>query len=364
MKQTEGLQETDAYNLIEVPLLVEDLPRTPIEIRKIEDSEFVTYAEEQMKAGEEALGRIMAETRYNSMVLASVLFSAYEDRQDETTTLLDVFREIKIGPEIDSQEMGATCIGMAQQMKDSLQELGISSFLMGYKSRGLVNSAGDEYVGVSHTAAVVPSIEAGKQVFTIFDSGLLIPVPIRFVSGEDSPKLFFRNKYCQAVCGSDDTAYPYTFIIAERSDVSGADVESAYSITDKAPFDPYHEYINPYDTLAKDYLRATQGFRITRQNRQGENLGYVAVDLLQQVVKLKFSGLEYHGEQGKVGIPFANINLEDKDSEESRLIATLADNLGVSPEYLTTNIGKLMFYRDYYVSSIYAPSVREALLHH
>ena len=96
MKQTEGLQETDAYNLIEVPLLVEDLPRTPIEIRKIEDSEFVTYAEEQMKAGEEALGRIMAETRYNSMVLASVLFSAYEDRQDEITTLLDVFRELKL----------------------------------------------------------------------------------------------------------------------------------------------------------------------------------------------------------------------------------------------------------------------------
>ena len=362
MKQTEGSQEFDISKTTEVPLPVKDLPRIPIEIRAANDSEFVGYSEEQMRKGAEALGRIIGGTRYNSLVLATALISAYEEREDSNATLLDVFKGIKLGPNINSQEVGATCIGMAEQMKMSLQELGVHSYLVRYKARGLANNAGDEYVGVSHTAAIVPSIENGEQAFTIFDSGLLIPVPIRFISGEDSPKFYFRNKYCQVTCGSDDFAYPYTLVIAEaeKSAIMAGSSNPVYKVTDAAPFDPYHEYLNPYDTLAKDYLRATQGFRITRQNSQGENVGYVAVDLLQQAVKLKFAGLEYQGKRGKVGIPFGKINIGLRDTAEMQLIATVTESLGVPPDYIFDSLDKLIRYRDVYISDIYAPSVREA----
>lgn len=243
--------------------LVEDLPRIDVELRKI--TEFPEITDKQLTQIEIELKDVIWSVKYNSFEKIEQLFKLYMEKKWDWYSIVQAYNEIDFNY-VDIWKW-SNCVGMSCILKDNLSELWIKSHLIRFDAGGLVNN---DYVVNWHSALIIPSKINWEKHFTLADPWMLIPKTFTFADWKVS-KPFTVDTVTYVVHTEVKDWLPYML-----------DINSAK----KLYFDPYNEWINPWETLNKDIMRALWDFKIVQQNAIWKPDAFIT-NLVKWEIKLK-----------------------------------------------------------------------------
>lgn len=355
--------------------LTEDIPRVPLELREIRENEFVDLSPEQLDEIKLNLKQVIGSIRYNNFSKIDQLLAVYEGlmRVDPNANLKDAFISLKVDSLKGANEGDSTCVGMSLALKKRLEDIGVHSYLIRFQAGGLLSDAANKYADVGHSALIVPGVDNGEKTLSLLDPGLMIPEPLTFVLGGDSNIVTNGTKQYQVVEGPNIPGYQYRLEIRKAA----KDKETGkllldkrgniiYKSSDKIPFDPFNELLNPDECISKDTMRATSGAKITRQTPDGNNLGYLSLNIPEQSVTMQVGDRRFvpNSEGGiyRETFSFEDFKKIENDPKTAEGFTLFCSYMGFDPDVLYEKVSRFVKYSSRYVREIYAPSVREDLI--
>lgn len=142
---------------------------------KIDINKLSEYSLEQINESIPLLDRIMEENAVSTFDLITLLREKYRG------SLKDAYKNASIDGFVNSR---SNCVYLSRLLKCELQKLGIETHYLSHQARLYALDSGDKRIKEAHVSLIFPTINNDRIMYTIYDPGLKIPIPITFYDRE------------------------------------------------------------------------------------------------------------------------------------------------------------------------------------
>lgn len=171
-----------------------DISKSKIDIDKLH-----TYNIKQINESVPLLDKIMEENAVSTFDLITLLREKYDG------SLKEAYHNASIDGFVNSR---FNCVYLSRIMKDELKKIGIEAHYLSYQARLYALDSGDKKIKEAHVSLIYPAIHNDKIIYTIYDPGLKIPIPITFYDRESYEKEIDTNLNVGVEYDSSNIEYP------------------------------------------------------------------------------------------------------------------------------------------------------------
>lgn len=171
-----------------------DILKSKIDIDKLH-----TYNIKQINESVPLLDKIMEENAVSTFDLITLLREKYDG------SLKEAYHNASIDGFVNSR---FNCVYLSRIMKDELKKIGIEAHYLSYQARLYALDSGDKKIKEAHVSLIYPAIHNDKIIYTIYDPGLKIPIPITFYDRESYEKEIDTNLNVGVEYDSSNIEYP------------------------------------------------------------------------------------------------------------------------------------------------------------
>ena len=171
-----------------------DISKSKIDIDKLH-----TYNIKQINESVPLLDKIMEENAVSTFDLITLLREKYDG------SLKEAYHNASIDGFVNSR---FNCVHLSRIMKDELKKIGIEAHYLSYQARLYALDSGDKKIKEAHVSLIYPAIHNDKIIYTIYDPGLKIPIPITFYDRESYEKEIDTNLNVGVEYDSSNIEYP------------------------------------------------------------------------------------------------------------------------------------------------------------
>ena len=158
-----------------------------------------TYNVKQINESVPLLDKIMEENAVSTFDLITLLREKYDG------SLREAYHNASIDGFVNSR---FNCVYLSRILKDELQKIGIEAHYLSYQARLYALDSGDKKIKEAHVSLIYPAIYNDKIIYTIYDPGLKIPIPITFYDKETYEKKIDTNLNVGVEYDSSNIEYP------------------------------------------------------------------------------------------------------------------------------------------------------------
>lgn len=171
-----------------------DIIKSKIDINRLE-----TYNIEQINESIPLLDKVMEENAVSTFDLITLLRDKYDG------SLRDAYHNASINSFVNSK---FNCVHLSRILKDELQKLGIDAHYLSHQARLYALDSGDKKIKEAHVSLIYPAIHNDKVIYTIYDPGLKIPIPVTFYDKENYVQELDHNLSLGIEYDSSNVEYP------------------------------------------------------------------------------------------------------------------------------------------------------------
>lgn len=230
------------------------------------------------------LNEVISENVYNTFDLLKLVMHNYEGDIIGAIKRIDDYSNVRFN-----------CYHACKMLKEKLDNLGINSYLISYKSIGFSNKHGDDVIKEAHMSLVIPTLRNNKVYYILMDPGLRIPACLEFYRENLETDIEIDNDKI-TIKKFDDPIYNYTMIMEGFNRYT-----DRTSYTCQEYFDLDHEIVNPSDTLFPGVFYVLLGYRAIRFSENKEMRACIKLLLVDECLEISWS-------DKKTYLTFAEIN--------------------------------------------------------
>lgn len=272
------------------------------------------------------------ENIYNTIDLLELLRINYQGNLEDTIKSINDYKNVRFN-----------CYYAASILKEKLSKIGITSYMITYKSIGFSSTFGDNLIKEAHMALIIPTIRNNELYYLLLDPGLRIPCVLEFYATSD--KTFIEIDQDQIIIEkTNDEEYPYSMKMIGYNRYS----TSSTSYQCKEYFST-RETINPESVLFPASYEILDGYRII--NFQIDNNKWALIKLM-----IIDEYLECIANNSYLKLSFQDLRVLSKE-ELASLIEPFAKKLNTSIPELINNIYFILEHHQEYLDTIINPQV-------
>lgn len=237
-----------------------------------------SYDEEKVKEAGYLLKDTIVSYPISTIGMITILRKKYEK------SLMNTYETLKDNS--DYNIVRYNCYYLAKVLHARLKNININSYFMTHKAHYFALNSGDKKMKEAHISLIYPTIHNDRVLYTIFDPGLKIDVPLSFYKEEEMDTII-KDQLTINVRKTADVDYPY-FV--------NLDGINPYSYNFNAH--NVHQTFNPkYETVELDKLaypisyRLLTGYKATIFARDQEKRAYITLNHLSKTLEF-YDGLD------------------------------------------------------------------------
>lgn len=314
----------------------EDIPKDPIACRYT-DIEFQEISKEKQAKMQDILETMCERYLFNSF---NLIGGVIEYALAKNISFAKSINKVDTKKLLNSDE-GTTCITLSEFLKQAFKKLDIKSYIIPFTATGLINKAGNKYVDIGHTSVCVKEIINNRHTYAIYDPGMFIPKPFLLIKNSTSNTINVRQKtFCMHYV-KDDLLHNYKYKTTFKKETK--------KLSEVAFFNPEIELLNPYQTLARDYLRAAAKIKVAKLDRRGNLLSCITANVIKNEVACIY---------GKLHMKYT---FKEYLSSTSKIVEQICENMNIDYAMLNNTLIRVIKYRQRIITELLAPSVRKEL---
>lgn len=244
-----------------------DISKSKLDIERLN-----TYNAEQIKDSIPLLDKIMEENAVSTFDLITLLREKYNG------SLKDAYHNASIDGFVNSK---FNCVFLSRILKDELQKLGINAHYLSHQARLYTLESGDKKIKEAHVSLIYPAIYNDKIIYTIYDPGLKIPIPITF---------FDKKEYKKELDGNLSVGIEYDLSNLEYPNAIKMYGISPYSYTDfphliYQRFNPNYLIDNLGEMLYPMSLKLLTGYKATIFSKDINKRAYIKLNHIDNSIE-------------------------------------------------------------------------------
>ena len=238
--------------------------------KEIDVNNLKNYDKTMLKEAEILLKEVLSYTS-NSFDLITILRKNYTGNIQETFSLIS---------KLDFQDVRFQCYYYAKELHRKLENIGLNPEFLTHKARLFALNSGDNIVKEAHISLILHNIKDNQILYTIFDPGLKIDVPISFYKNDFGNKLK-KDKFSINILQNNDDNYPYIINI---------DGSNPYSYNEKPhnvyqAFNPDFVTTNIDDLLFPISYKVLNGYKAMNFSEKIKNRAYIILNHLSKYLE-------------------------------------------------------------------------------
>ena len=237
-----------------------------------------SYDEEKIKEAGYLLKDTIINYPISTIGMITILRKKYEKSLMHTYDILK--------NNLDYDIVRYNCYYLAKVLNARLKNISINTYFMTHKAHYFALDSGDKKMKEAHISLLYPTICNDKVLYTIFDPGLKIDIPMSFYKDEEMETIV-NEQLTINVKRTNDVDYPYYVNL---------DGINPYSYTLNAH--NVHQTFNPkYETVELDKLaypisyKLLTGYKATIFAREQDKRAYVTLNHLSRILEF-YDGLD------------------------------------------------------------------------
>lgn len=250
---------------------IERMGFKPIRKKPISLNNLISFEKINIDKLETLLNDVISHYTYNTFDLLKLVMSNYDGNLKEAIERIDDYSDVRFN-----------CYYACKLLKEKLNDIGLKSYLISYKSVGFSLNKGDEIIKEAHMALVIPTIKEKKVFYILLDPGLRIPKCITFYKDDAETNIIIDNDEI-TIKKCNDSLYSHTMIMQGYNRYS----ENSNSYFCQEYFDINDELNNPIDVLFPVSLYVLFGYRVIRFNVQKNNQAFIKLMLVDECIEIK-----------------------------------------------------------------------------
>lgn len=244
-----------------------DISKSKLDIEKLS-----AYSTEQIKDSIPLLDKIMEENAVSTFDLITLLRKKYNG------SLKDAYHNASIDEFVNSK---FNCVFLSRLLKDELQKLGINAHYLSHQARLYALDSGDKKIKEAHVSLIYPALYNEEIIYTIYDPGLKIPIPITF---------FAKKEHKQELDGNLSVGIEYDSSNLEYPNAIKMYGISPYSYTDfphliYQRFNPDYLIDNLGEMLYPMSLKLLTGYKATIFSKDVNKRAYIKLDHIDNSIE-------------------------------------------------------------------------------
>lgn len=133
----------------------------PIRKKPIPLNNLISFEKINIDKLETLLNDVISHYTYNTFDLLKLVMSNYDGNLRESIERIDDYSDVRFN-----------CFYACKLLKEKLNDIGLKSYLISYKSVGFSLNKGDEIIKEAHMALVIPTIKEKKVFYILLDPGV------------------------------------------------------------------------------------------------------------------------------------------------------------------------------------------------
>lgn len=230
---------------------------------------------------EEELKKVISDIRYNSFPRIFEVIDNYKNNWYKS--LSEAFEKTNFW-KIDFLEW-TECFWMNEFLQKNLEKSWIKSFLVRFNAWWYVDN---DFVYYWHCWLILPIIWKEGIEFILLDPGIQITKPLRFSENISEKKFDINWKIytIKKILKSNEIDPKEHYLNPDQKmiDTLSFCVENHKWV--RFCFDPYNEWKNPNETIAKDFLRSIEKFKSLKHTENWELTHRFSVNLLNDTIEI------------------------------------------------------------------------------
>ncbi len=244
-----------------------DISKSKLDIDKLS-----TYSAEQIRESIPLLDKIMEENAVSTFDLITLLREKYNG------SLNDAYHNVSIDGFVNSK---FNCVFLSRILKDELQKLGINAYYLSHQARLYALDSGDKKIKEAHVSLIYPALCKDRIIYTIYDPGLKIPIPITFFAKEEYKQELDNNLSIGIEYEPSNLEYPNAIKMYGISPYSYTDFP--HLIYQR--FNPDYLIDNLGEMLYPMSLKLLTGYKATIFSKDYNKRAYIKLDHIDNSIE-------------------------------------------------------------------------------
>lgn len=276
--------------------------------KEISTESLETYEKIDIHLVTKLLNETIEDYTYNTIDLLELLRVNYQDNLVETIKNISSYKDVRFN-----------CYYATKILQEKLNRVGITSYIITYKSIGFSSNFGDKLIKEAHMALIIPTIRNNEIYYLLLDPGLRIPCILEFYASSNKTVIEIDHDRI-TIEATNDKEYPYAMEMIGYNRYSQN--PSDYKCKE---YFSLLETINPEEVLFPASYEILDGYRII--NFKVDNHKWAVIKLMiideylecfdiSKNLKLSFQELRKMSEEQLVSLlqPFVTklkVNIQD-----------------------------------------------------
>lgn len=230
------------------------------------------YNQDQIKEAKYLLKDTIENYPISTLEMITILRERYED------SLINTYNSLKYFSDYD--RVRYNCYYLSKVLHNKLLNIGIKSYFMTHKAHFFALSSGDEKMKEAHISLLYPSLKDGKVLYTIFDPGLKVDIPLSFYKNSEIATIN-NNGLLIDIKKTDNDLYPYCINLNGINPYS----YNMYPHSVMQAFNPKYETINLDELAYPISYRLLTGYKATIFAKEQEKRAYITLNHLSKTLE-------------------------------------------------------------------------------
>lgn len=218
---------------------------------------------------ENLLQETITDYTYNTIDLITLLRENYHSSLASTVESIPDFSNVRFN-----------CYYASKILKAKLEEYGIKTMYISYKSIGFSTPIGDNIIKEAHQALLLPTKRENKDYYLILDPGYRLPKPLGFYKEKLNDKIIIDNDIIK-ISTTKDKTYPYSMNMQGYNRYSLS--KTSYECVEY--FNANYETINPEEILFPLSYRVLDGYRAIKYSEDSKKRATIKIMLLDKYIE-------------------------------------------------------------------------------
>lgn len=258
--------------------------------KEIDLENIINYEDIDLELITNLINDVISNYTYNTFDLLKLLKDNFNDNLVNTITGIKDFSDVRFN-----------CCYATTLLKNKLNDEGINSKIISYKSTGFSSPYGDSLIKEAHMSLLIPTKRNNRIFYLILDPGLRIPIPIGFYSEDDQTLIKIDNDEI-IIKKTNHKDYQYCMKITGYNRYSANNT----SCSCKEFFDINYETLNPLEVLFPISYEILEGYRIINYSTCKNNRASIKLMIIDKY-------LECRDDNNNIKINFYELNNKSKD---------------------------------------------------
>lgn len=244
-----------------------DILKNEVDINRLGE-----YSLEQIKESVPLLDKVMEQNAVSTFDLITLLRDKYNG------SLKSAYHNASISGFVNSK---FNCVYLSRILKEQLKKLGIDAHYLSHQARLYALDSGDKKIKEAHVSLIYPAIHNDRIIYTIYDPGLKIPIPMTFYSEEKYEQELDNNLSVGIEYDPSNVEYPNAIKMHGISPYSYT--EFPHLIYQR--FNPNYLIDNLGEMLYPMSLKLLTGYKATIFSKDYNKRAYIKLDHIDNSIE-------------------------------------------------------------------------------